>query len=66
MDTIICQEIYQIRILTTIYSLSKQGKHLRKSRTASKSGPTSLRAKIFTVGIVVDKFVAIIFYKNKI
>jgi hypothetical protein len=34
------------------------------SKTGSKSGPTYSRAKTFTVGIVVVKLAAIMFYKR--
>ncbi len=55
----------KMEILTTTYSLSKQGKHLRKSTTTSRLGPFESRTKTFTVRIEVVRLTAIIFCRRK-
>jgi hypothetical protein len=47
------------------YSLTKQGKHLRKSTTASRLGPIESRTKTFMVSILVVKLTEIIFCRKE-
>jgi hypothetical protein len=51
-------------VLTMTYSLSKQGKHLRKLTTISRLGPAESRTKILMACILVVKLTATIFYRN--
>ena len=50
------------RNITSIYSFSRHGKHLRKLTTCSRLGPIDSSAKTFTVRSFGVKLVGIIFW----